>query len=84
MFYSIKNEEDFENLNELISLQDQVKALGLQYQLGEQNFHEGMEKELDPVTETIRDVSEDVTRTETETSFENSKALSNFKKNIQK
>ena len=34
MLYSIKNGENLENLNELVSLQSQVKALGLQDKLG--------------------------------------------------
>ena len=38
MLYSIKNREDLENLNELVSLQDQVKVVRLQDKLGKQNF----------------------------------------------
>ena len=34
MLYSIKNIEDLEKLNELVSLQDQVKAVRLQDKLG--------------------------------------------------
>ena len=33
MFYSIEDREDLENLNELVSLQDQVKAVRLQDKL---------------------------------------------------
>ena len=39
MLYSYENEEDLENLNELISLQGQVKEVRLQHKLGKQNFH---------------------------------------------
>ena len=39
MLYAIKNREDLENLNELVSLQDQVKVVRLQDKLGKQNFH---------------------------------------------
>ena len=35
MLYSIKNREDLKNLNELVSLQYQVKAVKLQDKLGE-------------------------------------------------
>ena len=35
MLYSIKDREDLENLNELVSLQDQVKTVRLQDNLGE-------------------------------------------------
>ena len=34
MLFDINNREDFENLNELVSLPDQVKALRLQDKLG--------------------------------------------------
>ena len=50
MLYSIKNCDDLEKLNKLISLQGQVKALGLQDRLGKQNFHEDMKKVFEPVT----------------------------------
>ena len=46
MLYSIKDREDLENLNELVSLQDQVKTVKLQDKLGKQNFHEDMKKFL--------------------------------------
>ena len=46
MLYSIKDREDLENLNELVSLQDQVKTVRLQDKLGKQNFHEDMKKYL--------------------------------------
>ena len=44
MLYSIKNREDLKNLNELVSLQDQMKVVKLQDKLGEQNFHEDIKK----------------------------------------
>ena len=50
MLYSIKDREDFENLEELISLECQVKAVRLQDKLGKQNFHEDMKKVFEPVT----------------------------------
>ena len=34
MLYSIKNTEDLKNLNELVSLESQVKTVGLQEKLG--------------------------------------------------
>ena len=46
MLYSIKDREDLENLNKLVSLQDQVKVVKLQDKLGEQNFHENIKKGL--------------------------------------
>ena len=50
MLYSIKNREDLENLNELASLQDQVKTIRLQDKLGKQNFHNNMKKVFEPIT----------------------------------
>ena len=44
MLYSIKDRQDLEKLKELVSLQDQVKALRLQDKLGKQNFHQDMKK----------------------------------------
>ena len=40
MLYSIRDREDLEKLEELASLQNQVKAVRLQDKLGKQNFHE--------------------------------------------
>ena len=39
-----KKNDDLEKLNELVSLQDQVKAARLEDKLGKQNFHEVMKK----------------------------------------
>ena len=50
MLYSIKDREELENLNEIASLHDQVKAVRLQDKLGKQNFHEDMKKVFEPVT----------------------------------
>ena len=44
MLYAIKNVDDLENLNELVSLESHVKAVRLQEKLGKQNFHEDMKK----------------------------------------
>ena len=44
MLFSIKNIEDLQNLNELVSLENQVKAVRLQDKLGKQNLHEDMKK----------------------------------------
>ena len=40
MMFAINNREDLDKLEELASLQDQVKVFRLQDKLGEQNFHE--------------------------------------------
>ena len=82
MLYSIKDREDLEDLEELASLQVQVKAVRLQDKLGKQYFHEDMKKVFEPVTKTIKDVSEDVTKTMMITSKENNLALENLNKNF--
>ena len=46
MLFPIKDREDLEKLNELVSLQDQVKTVRLQDKLGKQIFHEDMKKFL--------------------------------------
>ena len=73
--HSIKNIEDLENLNKLVSLENQVKAVRLQERLGKQNFHEDMKKVFEPVTKSLEDVSEEVTKTKTENSITNNEAL---------
>ena len=44
MLYSIRNTEDFEKLEELASLPNQLEDLRLQDNLGNQNFQEDMKK----------------------------------------
>ena len=69
MLYSIKDREDLEKLNELVSLQDQVKVVRLQDKLGKQNFHEDMKKVFEPVIKSLENTSENLTKTITETSL---------------
>ena len=78
MLYSIKDREDLENLEELVSLQDQVKVVKLQDKLGEQNFHEDMKKVFEPVTKSLENTSQDITKTITETSLKNNQAIENL------
>ena len=82
MLYSIKDREDLENLNELASLQDQVKAIRLQDKLGKQNFHEDMKKVFEPVTKSLENTSQDITKTITETSNKNNQAIENINNNL--
>ena len=78
MLFAIDNREDLENLNELYSLQDQVKAARLQDKLGKQKFHENNEKVFESVTKTNKDVSEDVTKTMMITFKEKDLAIENL------
>ena len=82
MLYAIKNREDLENLEELASLENQVKVVKLQDKLGEQNFHEDMKKVFEPVTKSLKNTSENVTKTLIETSNNNNKALENLNEKI--
>ena len=78
MLYSIKYREDLENLNKLVSLQSQVKAVRLQDKLGKQNFHENMGKVFEPVTKSLKNTSENLTKAITESSIENNQAIENL------
>ena len=69
MLYSIKNVDDLEHLEELVSLESQVKAVRLQDKLGKRNFHEDMKKVFEPVSKSLENNSEDITKTTTETSI---------------
>ena len=75
MLYAIKNVDDLENLNELASLQDQVKVVRLQDKFGKQNFHEDMKKVFEPVTKSLENTSQDITKTITETSIKNNQVI---------
>ena len=78
MLYSIKDREDLEKLEELVSLQNQVKVVKLQDKLGEQNFHEEMKKVFEPVTKSLENTSENITKTLTENSINNNKTIENL------
>ena len=75
MLFPIKDREDSKDLDELESLQSQVKVVRLQDKLGKQNFHEDMKKVFEPVTKSQENTSQDITKTITETSIKNNKAL---------
>ena len=77
MLYSIKDREDLEKLEELVSLQNQVKIVKLQDKLGEQNFHEDMKKVFEPVTKSLENTSENLTKAISESSKENNLLLEN-------
>ena len=76
--YAIKNNDDSENLNELVSLENQVNVVRLQDKLGKQNFHEVMKKVFEPVTKSLENTSQDITKTITESSIKNNQAIENL------
>ena len=82
MLFPIKDREDLEKLNELASLQNGVKVVRLQDNFGKQNFHEDMKKVFEPVTKSLENASEKLTKAITETSIENNLAIENIKNNL--
>ena len=84
MLYSILNRQDLQNLNELVSLQNQVKVVRLQDQLVEQNFHQELKKVFETVFNTYKITAEGLTKTMMLTSnFKyNDKALANLNKKL--
>ena len=82
MLYSIKNVEDIEKLNEAISLQKQVQEVRLQNKLGDQNYHENINKFFKPMTDELKNTSEKITKTITENSINNNKAIENLNEKI--
>ena len=82
MLFPSKNREDLEKIGELDSLQKKVEYLRLQDNLGKQNYHKNAKKFFEPLTDTIKDVSENLTKTITETSIKNNKALEKLNQNV--
>ena len=62
----------------MASLQDQVKTVRLQDNLGKQNFHEDMKKVFEPITKSLEDTSQDMTKTISQTSLKNNQATENL------
>ena len=62
----------------MVSLQNQVKVVKLQDKLGEQNFHEDMKKVFEPITKSLENTSENLTKAITETSIKNNLAIENI------
>ena len=82
MLYPIKNVEDLQKLDEAVWLQNQVNEVRLQNKLGDQNFHENMNKLFKPMTDELKNTSEKITRTLTENSINNNKAIENLNEKI--
>ena len=78
MLFPIRNVEDLQKLNEAVSLQNQVKVVRLQDKLGKQNFHEDMTKVFEPLTDTLKKTSENIT----ESSINNNRAISDLNEKV--
>ena len=84
MMFPIKDRQDLKDLDEAVSLQNQIKICSLQDKLGKQNFHEDMIEVFKPLTDTLKKTSQNITKTITETSIKNNKAISDLKeKNLE-
>ena len=82
MIFPIRIIEDLQNLNKAVSLQNEVKVVRLQNKLGEQNFHEDMTKVFEPLTDTLKKTSENITKSITESSINNNKAIENLNEKV--
>ena len=82
MLFPIKNREDLKNLNDAVLLQNQVQEVRLQNKLGDQNYHEDINKFFKPMTDELKNTSEKTTRTLTENSINNNKAIENLNEKI--
>ena len=74
--FPIRNVEDLQNINEAVSLQNQVKVVRLKDKLGKQNFHEDLKEVFEPITKSLENTSENITKTIRETSNKNNEAIS--------
>ena len=66
-----KKRQEVKDLNELALLKNQEEEFRLQDEVGKQNFQEDMKKVFEPVTKSISDVFEEVTKITTESSNNN-------------
>ena len=82
MLFPIKNREDLKILNDAVLLQNQVQEVRLQNKLGDQNYHEDINKFFKPMTDELKNTSEKITRTLTENSINNNKAIENLNEKI--
>ena len=82
MLYPINNREDLKNLNDGVLLQNQVQEVRLQNKRGDQNYHEDINKFFTPMTDELKNTSEKITRTLTENSINNNKAIENLNEKI--
>ena len=62
MIIPIKNVEDLQELNELVSLKNQVKVVRLRDKLSERSYHHDRNKILEPMTDAKK-TSENLTET---------------------
>ena len=84
MLFPIKNIEELEQLNDLVSLQNQVSKVRLQDKPGKQKYQYNAENLQEPLIDTIKDTSENLTKAITEKSVNNNKAIGNLNETVLK
>ena len=78
MLYAIKNNDNLESLNVLVSLENQGKVVRLQDKLVKQNVHAEMKKVFEPVTKSLESTFQDITKTISENSMKNNQEIENL------
>ena len=63
MLFPIKDRQVLKILEELATLQNQVKVVRLQDKLGKQNFHVDLKKLFEPVTKLLENTAQGITKT---------------------
>ena len=76
--FQLKTEKIQKIETRLVSLENQVKVVKLQHKFGKQSFHEDMKKDFEPVTKSLENTSQDITKTVTEASIKNNQAIENL------
>ena len=76
--YSVENRDGSEILEDLASLHNQVEEVRLPDKLGKQNFHDIIKNIGEPLTDTTKNNSENLTKTTTETYIKNNMSLANL------
>ena len=82
MLFPTKNMIGLKKLNKLVSLQNQVNAVRLKDRLGQQSYHENIRKLYEPLSDTFKSTSENLTKTITESSINKNKAISDINEKV--
>ena len=61
MLFPIKNRQELEDLKELASLKNQEEEVRLQDNLGKQNYYQNTTKLFKPLTDAVKNTSENLT-----------------------
>ena len=75
---SINNIENLDKLKQTALLENQVKEVRLQDKFGDQNYQQNASKLFEPMTDAIKNTSDNITKTITETSKRTNKGLENL------